>query len=359
MIAATDLVAAALLATTLLPAPPSRPAAKLVHYGSGVPDTQYARDHWREIERLPFDGAGIHVAIDRAAWAKGDRSTRNRLGRLVTGRRPFSLEDFREAIEDLRAARWQLWTENFLPVSLSAPEAPPPDWFDDPGWAVVVENLGVVAAIAREGHLRGILLDPEHYGPELFRYRPGAGRAFPEVAAAARRRGREAMEAIARERPGAVVLCFFGQTLPLAELRRGRTLEQAEYGLLAPFFDGMIEGASDGVRLVDGYEFAYGYTEGEQFRQARARIEEAGRSLSAVPERYRRVVEAGFGIWLDYGGDPAFRSPAVLARTLREALLATDGYVWLYSEGLRFYPPSADAEPILAVLRSVRRAKER
>lgn len=32
---------------------------KLIYYGWGMPDTTYVRDHWSEMERMPFDGTGI------------------------------------------------------------------------------------------------------------------------------------------------------------------------------------------------------------------------------------------------------------------------------------------------------------
>ena len=46
-------------------------AKKLIYYGWGIRDTQYIREHWHEMEQMPFDGTGIIVAIDRHGLAAG------------------------------------------------------------------------------------------------------------------------------------------------------------------------------------------------------------------------------------------------------------------------------------------------
>ena len=43
-------------------------AKKLLYDGWGMRDTQYIREHWHEMEKMPFDGTGIIVAIDRHGW---------------------------------------------------------------------------------------------------------------------------------------------------------------------------------------------------------------------------------------------------------------------------------------------------
>src|SRR5687768_10817283 len=64
-------------------------AKKLIYYGWGIRDTQYIRDHWSQMEEMPFDGTGIIVAIDRSKPTTGDGSTENQLGWQLMGKRPF------------------------------------------------------------------------------------------------------------------------------------------------------------------------------------------------------------------------------------------------------------------------------
>src|SRR5215210_4787877 len=79
---------------------------KLIYYGWSTRDTVYVRDHWREMEQMPFDGIGIHVAIDRAGVTTGAGSTGNLLSWQVFGPRAFRLADFQPAIADLRIPQW-------------------------------------------------------------------------------------------------------------------------------------------------------------------------------------------------------------------------------------------------------------
>ena len=44
-------------------------------------DTQYSRDHWQDMEQMPFDGTDSIVAIDRQEWQQGRQVTDNHLGR--------------------------------------------------------------------------------------------------------------------------------------------------------------------------------------------------------------------------------------------------------------------------------------
>jgi hypothetical protein len=138
-------------------------AKKLIYYGWGIRDTQYIREHWHEMEQMPFDGMGIIVAIDRQGWQQGRQATDNQLGWQVMGKRLFRIEEFREAIEDLKAAKWRAFTDNFLPVALSSGYAAQLSWFDDDRWRVIVNNFGVVAQVAAEGGVKGLLIDPEDY----------------------------------------------------------------------------------------------------------------------------------------------------------------------------------------------------
>jgi hypothetical protein len=43
-------------------------AKKLIYYGWGIRDTQYIREHWHEMEQMPFDGTGMIVVIDHQGW---------------------------------------------------------------------------------------------------------------------------------------------------------------------------------------------------------------------------------------------------------------------------------------------------
>jgi len=84
-------------------------------------------------------------------------------GSVVDCRKAFSREhwewaEFAEAVKDLREARPTTATNNFLFVYANPGDV---DWFDDAGWKEVVDHWRLIACLAREGGLRGVLYDAD------------------------------------------------------------------------------------------------------------------------------------------------------------------------------------------------------
>jgi hypothetical protein len=293
------------------------------------------------MEAMPFDGTGIAVAIDRD---RVDLPTANQVAWHVMGKRPLPIAAFHGAARDLKVAEWERFRHNFLDVALSAAgSAAGLDWFDDERWSVIAGNFERVGWVIREGGLRGVVLDPEHYGYELFSFSEHyrrTGRSYQELREAARRRGRQVVAALGTFLTKPVVLCLFGHTLALSEARYGKTLQTGSYGLLPGFLDGILEGMPEGGVLIDGYEFAYGFKQAWQFVAAYRTIHRDGITFSAVPGDYRRKVRAGFGIRLDHQDRLDYFTPQELRVALESALAVSDGYVWLYSQKAVFFPPA-------------------
>ncbi|HKA21004.1 MAG TPA: hypothetical protein VKN18_22175 [Blastocatellia bacterium] len=316
---------------------------KVVYYGWGLPDTQYVRDHWREMEEMPLDGLGILVAINRKTWQQGVRGDGNQLGRQIMGPRAFHIEEFHDAIADLQSAHWRSFTDNFLPVALSLNEyVRGLNWFDDERWKIIANNFGVLSRIAAEAKLRGLIFDPEHYDYRLFSYsvqQKLQDRPFEDCTKMARQRGREVMKAVAAELPDATLLSFYGYTLLLSEMRGHSSLKETNYSLLPAFYDGLLEAMPSGACLVDGYEFSYGYKKRQDFVDSLSRIYHDGSRFTSVPDRYRAHVRAGFGLWLDRDQKFEYFTPEEFKESLTYALDVSDKYVWIYGQSLRFFPP--------------------
>jgi hypothetical protein len=338
--------------TTVISAPEAR-AKKLIYYGWGSPDTLYVREHWRQMEEMPFDGVGIVIPVDRRAWQQGKRDTNNQLAWKIMGKRAFRIEDFHDAIADLRAPKWRKFTDNFLPVILSAAQSTIGlNWFDNERWRIVANNFEILARIAAETGVKGLIFDPEHYNYSLFDYsaqRKQLDRPMAAYQEMARQRGREVMRIIATRMPEAVMLSLYLYTYPLSH-----TLPKTPYNLLPAFYDGVLEAMPSAATLIDGYESAYPYKEPGQFIAAYRRIQEAGK-ISAVPDHYRTKVKAGFGLWLDYRKRADYFTPEEFRRSVGAALQVSDGYVWIYSEGARFFPPSGVAPDYIKALADARR----
>ncbi len=313
---------------------------RLIYYGWGAPDTSYVAAHRRDLDDAPFDGTGIVIAIDRSAWRGGETGTENQLGWHVFGARAWRPTDFAEAVADLQAGEGHRPRDDFLAVAISSHGQDDGfSWFDDARWKVVLRNWAVLVSLARAGGCRGLLLDPEHYGASFFNHawmRRRADADLPSYLAQVRRRGRELMRVTRDIFPDLTLFLLFGHSI---------TAHDRSYDLYPAFLDGMLEAAPPALRIVDGYEPAYGFRTAAEFAAARLEIGSAGTRLSTVPELYRRHVEAGFGLWLDHF------SPAGFAEALAHALAASDGYVWVYSQAPGRFPNDLPQAYLDAILR--------
>jgi hypothetical protein len=324
------------------PAAGGEPARKLIEFGWDEPSTSFLRGHLAEMERTPFDGCVFHVDA---------RTTGGQPASLTWqgwGRRAFTADEVTAARADLEAIAGSATRlrHNFLRFNTTPADL---DWFDD--YSAVVANARLAAGLALAGRARGILLDTEHYQGKLFDDREQRGakrRPWAEYAAQARRRGREVMAALQEGYPDLTVFLTFGASLPWKQSERDRKpLAECSYGLLVPFLDGLIEAARGRTRIVDGHELSYGYRDATAFIEAHRAIASDASALAADPAAYRRVISAGFGLWLDYdwrkkGWDPHdlaknYFTPAGFDAALRAAIEQSDEYVWIYTEKPRWW----------------------
>ncbi len=342
---------------------------KLIYYGWGIRDTTFVRDHWQEMEQMPFDGVGIAVAIDRKAWQQGKTDTGNQLAWNLFGPKAFRLDDFRPAIDDLKAVRWRKFTDNFLPACIcSSGQDFGFNWFDERRWKTVLNNWRILVTIAKEGGCKGIILDPEHYGAYFFHYpemRKRVDKPFEAYSERVRQCGQQLMNATKAIFPDITILMLFGPS-HLAFYPQVKSLEQQDYGLLPPFVDGMMEVADRRAKFVDLCEFAYGYKDRHQFLAAYHTIVNKAPTFSLFPELYRSKIRVGFGLWLDYGSGRQgwyvddFRknhfSPEEFQRSLQMALELSDEYVWIYTQQPRFFPPERLPDAYLNAIKAARSA---
>ena len=334
----------------LAQADPDLAAKKIIGFNPGRVDTAYLRRYVSEIETLPIDGLMISARPNN--WM-GRADKRNL---MWFGGARFTRQDFSQAVADLKATRFKRFTDNFLDFPTTVNKDPfiagsgklmpaPPsyrfaniDWFDD-GWSQVAENGAVAAYVAKEGGLKGLLIDVESYGdgggvwkfPFLYEsYRQECvalgitPRSAADCVAMVHRRGREFVAAITAVYPD-ITIIFIQNT------------GWSGGNLVKPFVKGMLERRGR-ASLIDGGEGGYPLITYKEF----AKLRETAESSHRADEVFRPL-QYGFGIWVDrtpneYGGwhtDPAdfhrnYRSPLELENTLYGALAASDRYVWLY-----------------------------
>lgn len=358
----TSLLAGLLIAASVTRAAES-PTRKIIYHGWDSPDTSYIRAHWQEMEKMPFDGVGIRVALDRTKPTSGDGSTANLLGWQTFGPVRFSSAQFAETVVDLQTPQWTKFTDNFLPLAIATRDQDQKlDWFDDARWATIEANWRVLIQLARDGKCRGLLLDPEHYDYEceLFTYaQHNAQRTHASLAdysAKARQRGRQLGAAMREIFPEITIGLCYGYALPAREKTR--------YLLLPAFLDGMLAGSGPEASFVDLWEFGHGYTAAADFEKAAHAIQNP--TNTAEPDLYHRLVHTGSSLRLDFAPrgttwtpetpEKNYFSPARFGASLHHALQTSERYVWIYSEGTpHFFPPALLPGEYLTAIEEARR----
>lgn len=341
----------AVVSAASLAAPTTQPLSdkKLIEFGWDEPDTAFMRAHVAEMERTPFDGCVFHIRYTKAGGTLGDFLWEN------WGTRAFDESEFKAAIDDLKNTPFKHFTENFLRFNVSPGDV---DWFDD--FSAIVTNAKLAAKIARDGHCRGILFDIEQYNHALFNYRKqkdAGSKSWDQYAAQARSRGKEVMAAFQAGYPDLTILLTFGYTLPLAQCNGDPAkLPDADYGLLAPFLDGMLDAGAGNTHIIDGYEFSYSYKDITRFDPAYATIKTGALKICSNPGNYNHFVSAAFGVWLDNdwrkkGWNEAdlqknFYTPSDFQSTVRKALETSDQYVWIYAEQPRWWTARGTSEKL-------------
>jgi hypothetical protein len=340
------------------PSAAERHAKKLIEYGWDVPYPDQLRREIRTMEKMPFDGIIFRLRDWNHAFDP----------------RPWDETQLKPQFDDLASVEWKTFTDNFL--CLYAANNWKMDWFNDEQWNGITANLRLSAKAARIGRCVGIVFDPEPYGDNPWAYAgENKDRSFAQLEAQVSKRGAQFMAAIQTELPDVRLLTFFHQSLfgELLDTRdvqeRQKRLSQHSWALLSAFWNGVLEAASPGVRIIDGYEPAYYFSEREQFFDACRLMRQ--RSLTLVPPALRAKhavqFQSGMALYMDHL--LALRQPpekylsTYLAPQERlrwwehnvyYALATSDEYVWCYSERMNWWQNNVP-EGAEAAVRSARK----
>lgn len=328
------------------------PEKKLIAVGWDMPNAERFRANFDVMEKVPLQGTGIRFAgpgNKPAMW-------------FSFSREPYDEQAVTKIIEDLKAVQPRQLRERFLLQNANPGDV---DWFDDAGWATIVEHWRTAARVVREAGLAGIMFDPEAYR-DPYRAFDWSAQAqsgqhtFAEYADMARRRGREVMAAVAKEKPDTTILAFFLLSINRAAAERTDpmgALSGAPYGLLPFFVDGWLDAAPPTMTFVDGCEAAYRFNSRLDFLTAANLIRNKCQRLVSPENRYkyRAQVQVGFGVYLDayvnppdntWYINPGDQTPVRrLADNVASALEVADKYVWIYGEQASWFPnphPTAD-----------------
>ena len=279
--------------------------------------------------------------------------------------RPWDEAKLKPQLDDLAAIEWKTFTDNFL--CLYAANNWKMDWFDDEQWNGITANLRLSAKPRRSAAVSASCSIPNLTATTLG---PTRGRtktaASPRSRPRSHKRGAQFMTAIQTELPDVRVLTFFHQSL-FADLldapdvqERQKRLSRQPWALLSAFWNGALDAAAPGVRIIDGYEPAYYFLERELLRRvspdasADAGACAAGRGRN-TPSRCSPAWRFTWTSCSRCGSRPRTTCRIISRRrsgcggssTTSIMRWTSDEYVWCYSERMNWWqnnvPDGAEA----------------
>ena len=318
-------------------------------------DTRYLRLHIGDWEQRPFTGTVVTASWPQPAAGKVEAGSPN--GNLCWATfqaKRLTAEMFRGPMEDLKQTRFTTSKDNFLQIVSFLPGGHF-DWFDEERWQTVLHNTEMLAGFAKQGGMKGLLLDFEEYGCAFWSWggsRPKFAlknfdtykdKTWQQTRDLVRQRGRSYIKAVNRKFPGCLIWTLYGYSY-IALPAEGTDLSDSGNGLYAAFLDGMLEASDEGTIFVDGCERAYRMGSRHEFMRLRKVVTEKALKYTMVPEAYRKKMRVGFGLYMDMYNYPAnhpwyadrpqenYRTPDYLETSVRNAIEVSDGYVWIYNE---------------------------
>lgn len=261
----------------------------------------------------------------------------------------FKKEYFRDDIETLKKTRFKKFTDNFISTTRNSGKV---DLFSDNEWKIVCSNYKILAEIARETGLKGLIVDFEWYKKSLpiFEQLP-EGKSYQEVAELLRKRGREWGTAVFEAYPD-IKLLFYFLVAYQEDLRD--TPENA--GLVIHFVNGIYDVLPPRAVLIEGHEHhGYGAADDADFARLRYDFEMLFPRLIDRNNygKFCRQTQFSCAYFLDaYIVDAEKKrgfakklAPHIekhgklnlMRRNLSRAMELSDEYVWIWSEAGRWY----------------------
>lgn len=330
---------------------------KFIQFGWDNPNAEYLDKNLETIETyLPHDGIGIDISKN-VTKADGKRTSTAWLNFSKTR---FQYEWYKKDIEHLKnvARRAKKLKYNFINSSASSFTGEF-DIFDDSFWDSVCNNFSIIARVAKEGSCKGFRFDLEDYGNyQNWRYRAECGKSYKEAWNKARERGRQWMNAVAKEYPDVTIFCFFWLDLMMGYADGSPHLQErlqgCATGLLVAFINGIYDALPPKAKIVDGME-SHGYAARNlQSYQTMRALRSVRFPKLLAPENQRKFFEQSSLSVATYmtcytNATPSYSfrkymkeekmTPLeMFRRNFTYAVEHSDEYVWTWNEHRKWFP---------------------
>lgn len=311
----------------------------------GVTPTEIAKN-LNELDETGLDG--ITIVIQKKSASGGNLNSLH-----ITTDPLWTKQDMADQIPILRQISARKNLKHCFLASMWSP-AKRIDWEDDQAWARFSNNIGVLAWLAKQGNMKGILADPEDYGSVSQFIRKSNEAPFEKLAQIARKRGAQVFTSMFKEYPDLTFFSFFLFYFDTSYVNSVNPLESMRHkGDLWPsFFNGMLDAIPPTARILDGNEHAYRFEAGKRDFYYSSWCQQNGVLPLIAPEnrdKYRMRLLVGFGLYLDmytntdpkgtyYFGPISGSRLTHFSQNLAQATQVATEYIWLYGESYSFIP---------------------
>ena len=315
------------------------PQKKLIEAGWDTPTTKYLRENIRRMEECtPYQG--IRIKLEGQGEGNGQHV------KTMFGKTRWQYEWFQEDVENLKNTEFKKFTDNFIATGVMPGDV---DWFSDSDWSSVCNNFAVVARIALETGMKGIIFDPEEYGSYIWSGTNVSGHTRAETETKARQRGQEFGEALFQNFPEIKLFCWCAFSMV------------SNGSLYGPFLNGIYDVMPPTATLIDGHE-TKGYTANSRADYLKMRADFSLDFKRHIDKKnlvkYRTQTQLAAATYLE----PYFRqytkkstwkeilrpglekygSVDFLRRNLTMALEVSDEYAWTWNEYISWWAGTID-----------------
>ena len=318
------------------------PPKRMIGHGwdlLGVSPVEVAR-HADELAKTGLDGISLSL---RAKLPDGRKLN---FTSILTDP-PWTKEAFADQIAALRTLHGKPGLSHCVLSAIWTP-ARRLAWNDDLAWARAIGNMRVLAEIAYETQVDGLLIDPEDYSStKQFRHQSEDG-DFESTCRLARKRGGEFIDAVAAAHPNAKLLFFWLLSLSYQDFTAASDPQHAlrsRRDLWPAFVNGMLDRLPSTMKLIDGDERGYRYEASRRDFYVAAWQQKQG-MFPVVDEKNRERfilnVCTGSGHYLDSyinpTNSPWYHGPIDGSRlnhfeeNILQAVACAEDTVWVYGE---------------------------
>jgi hypothetical protein len=295
--------------------------------------------------QLAFDG----VAVDMRKNTGLTNGTGDFYGWNDFGSTTLSTSTYSNNIAALQSTPFQRYTANSISMKVVPGNV---DWYDNTGFNAINAN-GTTAATIIHNTTGGttVFLDIEDYQGHLWWYDNfsttlKSAHTYAQYQSQVRLRGQQFMAALQAAYPNVTLMLTDGYERPDPSLQG----HNDQNGLVPSFIDGLLDGATGGTTVLDGYEYSYSFRNASQFESAYNDMRVNQRNVSANQAAYDAHYRASFGLWLDYNSptipwsstNPStnYFTPDKFRFAVQQAAMRSDGQVWIYSQTPSWYYPT-------------------